>query len=360
VVAGRQGAGGGSAPILRTDRLELIPVPPPVIEALLAGDAATAGAMLGVTLAAEGGIADSAVCAGWPIHLWALRVDPAELAWRIRVIVLREDRRAIGSINLKGPPRDDGTVDMGWGVDSAYRGRGFAVEAAQAVLRWVLGEPRVARLTARIPPDNLPSVRVARRLGMWRTGRVHPEQGDIWQAYRPKSWIDPRIEIRSSRLHGRGSFAREPIGAGEVVTVWGGELFRVAGGRLFALDGVGIRKPKPGSEAAVAEDLVLASRADAPDHADQFLNHSCEPNVWMRDEVTLAARQDIAVEEELTADYALWEHDEAHVTHWRCACGSVHCRRTITGRDWRLPDLQARYRGHFSPFITERIGRARR
>src|SRR5262249_45466335 len=200
------------------------------IEALLAGDAAAAGAILGVTLDVEGWIADPAVRAGWPIHLRALHVDPAQCAWRIRVIVLPEDRRAIGSVNLKGPPQDDGTVDMSWGLDSGYRGHGFATEAARAVLRWVLAQPRVARLTARIPADNLPSVRVARRLGMWRTGRVHAEQGDVWQAYRPESWIDPRVEVRPSRLHGRGSFARERIGADEVVTIWGGEPFRVADG----------------------------------------------------------------------------------------------------------------------------------
>jgi hypothetical protein len=39
---------------------------------------------------------------------------------------------------------------------------------------------------------------------------------------------------------------------------------------------------------------------------------------------------------------------------WRC--GSPLCRRLITGADWRLPTLQERYCGHFSPFINRRLG----
>jgi len=40
-----------------------------------------------------------------------------------------------------------------------------------------------------------------------------------------------------------------------------------------------------------------------------------------------------------------------------CRCGSPLCRGVITGDDWRRTDLQARYRGHFSPFIDARIAR---
>jgi uncharacterized protein len=89
-----------------------------------------------------------------------------------------------------------------------------------------------------------------------------------------------------------------------------------------------------------------------PDH---YLNHSCDPNVWMVDEVTLAARRDMAKGEELAADYALWEEDENHVMRWTCSCGSPFCRGRVTGRDWRLRDLRERYRWHFSPFINDRI-----
>jgi hypothetical protein len=165
--------------------------------------------------------------------------------------------------------------------------------------------------------------------------------------YSEHSWIDPHIEIRPSPVHGLGSFARTAIKAGEVVTIWGGEIFTLAD--------VAAGKTKPGSVAAISETLALASPAHGPDHPDQFLNHSCAPNVWMQDEVTLIARRAIRPGEELTADYVLWEWDEQRVLSWQCRCGAPMCRGIITGRDWRRPEIQERYHGHFSPFINARI-----
>jgi hypothetical protein len=138
---------------------------------------------------------------------------------------------------------------------------------------------------------------------------------------------------------------------GEVVTIWGGQV--------FTADEVQAGKARKGSLSAIAERLYLGVRADAPDELgpDHFLNHSCDPNTWMTDEVTLVARRDIAQDEELTADYAMWEADENHVMRWACACGSPLCRGRVTGQDWRLPELQQRYRGHFSPLINQRIAR---
>jgi len=107
--------------------------------------------------------------------------------------------------------------------------------------------------------------------------------------------------------------------------------------------------------ATIGEGLYLAGLVEGGEDLTDYINHSCDPNVWMSDEVTLVARRDIAVGEELTIDYCLFEGDESHVPPWTCRCGSALCRGRFTGRDWRRRDLQERYRGHFSPFIEARI-----
>ena len=76
------------------------------------------------------------------------------------------------------------------------------------------------------------------------------------------------------------------------------------------------------------------------------------------DEVTLAARKHVEPGEELTTDYALFELDIGSVCGFECRCGSGVCRRTITGRDWQLPELQTRYAGHWHPTLTQRIAEA--
>ena len=91
--------------------------------------------------------------------------------------------------------------------------------------------------------------------------------------YRRASWVDPRLVARSSRIAGRGLFARGSMAAGEPVVVWGGELVSV------------YRK----SCVAIGKGLYL----DGPPDESDFLNPSCDPNVWMHDAVTLVARRDI-------------------------------------------------------------------
>lgn len=138
--------------------------------------------------------------------------------------------------------------------------------------------------------------------------------------YRRTSWLDPRIEVRPSRIEGRGLFARDPIHAGEVVAVIGGLPITTA--QLAEIVATG----NPYSCAAIAEDVHLLQ--DAED-ALRFGNHFCDPNLWMRDAVTIEARRVIQPGEEITTDYALMTVDPK----WRmqCHCGSRECRGVIRG-----------------------------
>ena len=171
------------------------------------------------------------------------------------------------------------------------------------------------------------------------------------QYYWDKEWLDSRLEIGSSSVDGRGLFATANIVKGEVVVVWGGTVFTHAD--------VAAGKAAPESTVWIGENLFLGKRAGhydrgRDDRAD-FMNHSCDPNVWLRDEVTLVSRRAIAAGEELTIDYALFEGNEDYRMPWECRCGTPVCRKQISGKDWRLKQLQHVYREHFSPFILHRI-----
>jgi uncharacterized protein len=157
----------------------------------------------------------------------------------------------------------------------------------------------------------------------------------------------PGIDCRTGNVRGLA------IHAGERVMVWGGHVFTTAD--------VVAGRVAPGRTVYIGEDVFSGA---LPGHYDRqrddrgdFINHSCDPNIWMRNENTLVARRNIASGEELTVDYAMFEGDESDVRPWVCHCDSSLCRHRITGKDWRMPELQQRYEGHFSPFINERIRR---
>jgi RimJ/RimL family protein N-acetyltransferase len=86
---------------------------------------------------------------------------------------------AVGSVGIfrreTGPE-----LEIGWSVDRAYWGRGYATEAARAALDYALTDLG-DRVIAMIAPDNAPSIGVAERIGMRReTEHVDVEFGPHW------------------------------------------------------------------------------------------------------------------------------------------------------------------------------------
>ena len=163
------------------------------------------------------------------------------------------------------------------------------------------------------------------------------------------SWFSPGVEKRASAIQGRGLFATRDLATGEIVAVKGGTIMESA---RLAL----VRDEVSPAEIQIEDDLYIAPQSAAEVEANLLgLNHSCRPNVGVRGQITFVAIRDVARGEELTIDYAMIDGDPAE--RMACACGAAACRGTITGDDWRLPELQQRYRGFFSRYLEERIAR---
>ena len=170
--------------------------------------------------------------------------------------------------------------------------------------------------------------------------------------YLAETWLDPRQEFRPSPIQGIGSFACAPIRQGEVVEIIGGvimteaefEIFRQAQSQFNAIQ--------------IAENLHLVERPEVTaQRGGGSLNHACDSNLWLADEVTIIARRDIVVGEELTVDYALFSGEAKAILDQDCQCKAAVCRHVITGDDWRLLAVQQCYYPHFSPFLNARIDR---
>lgn len=75
----------------------------------------------------------------------------------------------------------------------------------------------------------------------------------------------------------------EPFEAGEIVIVFGGIL--------FTAEDITTGKANPRTLMRVTEDLWLGSHGDKRIEDDYYLNHSCDPNIWLIDEARLQARR---------------------------------------------------------------------
>jgi RimJ/RimL family protein N-acetyltransferase len=166
-----------STPI-RSPRLELPVLSVPQYERLIAGDRATVGSELGAELGAAW-LADARWLIGFRRE--QLRQHPDHEPWLIRPIIRREEggpAEAIGYVNFHAAPDDAGMVEIGYTILPAWRGRGYATEAARAALRWALTDARVRTLRASISPTNEASRRLVTTLGFVQTGeQMDPDDG---------------------------------------------------------------------------------------------------------------------------------------------------------------------------------------
>jgi len=71
----------------------------------------------------------------------------------------------VGSACLQPAPVPAGEIELGWHLALAHQGKGFASEAARAVVAhaWAGG---LRRVVAEVVPLNWPSLAIARKLGM--------------------------------------------------------------------------------------------------------------------------------------------------------------------------------------------------
>lgn len=160
----------------------------------------------------------------------------------------------------------------------------------------------------------------------------------------PKSYVSPKIEIRESEIHGIGMFAKAQIRRGEVVFIKGGHI--VTRGELFSSAQINSYLP-------IDDDyFVGAINKDEEDDVKLFVNHSCEPSCGLRGEITFVAMRDIEEGEELTCDYAMIDNEDYE---FECNCGSACCRKRITGFDWKLEELQAKYQDYFARYLMDKI-----
>ena len=89
--------------------------------------------------------------------------------WQIAVVLpasAHEAERVIGDIYLTLKSRENLAGEIGWTFHPDFRGRGYATEAASAVLRRAFAELGLHRVIAELDPRNDTSIALCRRLGM--------------------------------------------------------------------------------------------------------------------------------------------------------------------------------------------------
>jgi ribosomal-protein-alanine N-acetyltransferase len=164
---------------LRTVRLEIVPATKAIVTAELSGR---------MDLSREIG-ADVPI--SWPPEhfdrssaealLAMLEADPESLGWGTWYVVRHDMLRfpiVIGVCGYKGPPDENGTVEIGCSILVDHRRRGYATESTAALIGRAWAFPDVERVVADVLPSLIPAAGTLEKLG-FRPVASDPERGTL-------------------------------------------------------------------------------------------------------------------------------------------------------------------------------------
>jgi RimJ/RimL family protein N-acetyltransferase len=118
-----------------------------------------------------------------PDWLAELRNSSGADPWRHGFFVVhRESGSVIGSAGFKGPPDSTGVVEVAYGIVPTFEGRGYATEAAAALVDFAFASGQVRMVRAHTLPQPNASTRVLLKCGFRHVGMVvDPDDGPVWR-----------------------------------------------------------------------------------------------------------------------------------------------------------------------------------
>lgn len=97
--------------------------------------------------------------------------NPGQRIWHALWVLQLSDGsgRIVGNLSFKGLDTH-GMVEIGYGMDPEYQGKGLMTEAVSAVIRWASERPGITSIEAETAPDNIASQRVLEKAGFVSKG----------------------------------------------------------------------------------------------------------------------------------------------------------------------------------------------
>ncbi len=114
-------------------------------------------------------------------------------------IVAREAGAVVGSCGYKGGPDDAGIVELAYTIETSHRGKGYAKEAASALVAYAY-EAMATGVCAHTLPATGASTAVLASCGFTRIGQViDPEDGVVWRwEHSARDEADDRVALQSA------------------------------------------------------------------------------------------------------------------------------------------------------------------
>jgi len=113
------------------------------------------------------------------------RRSPGEPGWVQFSVEERETGRLVGDVGLSPADGERGVVKVGYTTAPAFQRKGYATEAVGALVGYAFDALGASVVRAYASADNVPSIRVAEKVGMRLVERfAHRYDGEVWYGVR--------------------------------------------------------------------------------------------------------------------------------------------------------------------------------
>jgi len=163
---------------IETQRLTLISATPTLLKAAIKGDEVLAEVL------------DVEVVKNWTVFgvpalnytLIKINSDPKALGWWAYFPILKTENKLIGSGGFKGPPEENGIVEIGYEINEHFRNQGLATEFAKGLINHAFSIAQVQQVIAHTLAHNNASTKVLRNAGMQKIAELFDgEDGQVWK-----------------------------------------------------------------------------------------------------------------------------------------------------------------------------------
>jgi len=134
-------------------------------------------------------MADEEMAIAYGEMIEGCRQHPEQYEWYcIWKMMRKDDGELIGDLCFKGL-KEDGTVEIGYGIFPEYEGKGYTTEAVAALCEWALSNSAVDVVYAETDPGNAASQRVLAKCGFQPLGRDGKEGPRFYREAGKPVWI---------------------------------------------------------------------------------------------------------------------------------------------------------------------------
>ena len=114
--------------------------------------------------------------------LTQIQHNPESRDWWTYLPVLKEGNVLLGSCGYKGPPDENGRVEIGYEIAQSFRNRGYATETTRLLIQNAFENEAVSGVLAHTLAEENASVKVLKKCGFNKVQELpDPEVGTVWQ-----------------------------------------------------------------------------------------------------------------------------------------------------------------------------------